>query len=95
MNEADEPTPNLRLLADCRRIYYAGTGSKFLSTSALVKALIALPESPWKEYEYGRPIITEHRVGMVLGGYGIQKSQRRADGGREWGRARSAFEDAW
>lgn len=94
--EADEPPLKVRLLADTRRIYTSGDGHDWLSTSALVKALVALDEAPWADLGNGREV-TEHQVGKWLSGYDIPSTQVRVPGQsrRTRGRARQAFQEAW
>ncbi|GLZ05272.1 hypothetical protein Acsp03_27380 [Actinomadura sp. NBRC 104412] len=92
--EADDngqPSPRLRLLADCRAAFGADNA---LPTSVLLERLKADPEAPWADY--GPNGLTAMRLGALLREYDIRSANIRfPGGGQAKGYQRADFLDAW
>jgi putative DNA primase/helicase len=92
----DEETGGVRLLADCREILPNRPTSEdnWLTPTALVEQLIAMPETPWAEWRHGKPITTTG-VAKLLKPFGIKSEQGREDGAKARRFYKDAFVDAW
>jgi hypothetical protein len=90
-----EPSPQLRLLADCREVL---KGREHIGSTALVNALREIPDSGWDTY--GPTGLSAKRLASMLAVYGIGpaeggKSRRWPDGTNSKGYVTDAFTDAW
>ncbi len=81
----------LRLLADVR-VAFAALGTDRLATATLLQQLRADDAGPWADARFP---LTPHRLGRLLGPWGIHPKQLRVDGASVKGYERAAFLDAW
>jgi len=87
-----EDGAGVRLLADIRDIWRPDEDR--LATATILERLHSLDEAPWADW-FGKPI-TAHKLGRLLGRYGIfAQALRLPTGDRLKGFERVAFEDAW
>ncbi|MFF3442120.1 DUF3631 domain-containing protein [Streptosporangium sp. NPDC002721] len=91
--EADDqgqPSPRIRLLADCRTAFGTDTA---LPTATLLERLKTDPEAPWAEY--GPTGLTAMKLGAILREYNIRSTTARFPDGQAKGYQRADFLDAW
>ncbi|NAS21968.1 DUF3631 domain-containing protein [Herbidospora sp. NEAU-GS84] len=93
--EADDhgqPSPRIRLLADCRTAFGTDTA---LPTAVLLERLKDDPESPW--VDYGPAGLTAMKLGVLLREYDIRSTTIRfpPPTGQAKGYQRADFADAW
>ncbi|MEV5893161.1 DUF3631 domain-containing protein [Nonomuraea fuscirosea] len=91
--EADDngqPSPRVRLLADCRTAFDTDTA---LPTAVLLERLKADPEGEWTEH--GPAGLTAMKLGLMLREYGIRPAMMRFPNGPLRGYHRGDFADAW
>ncbi|WP_338602623.1 DUF3631 domain-containing protein [Saccharopolyspora sp. SCSIO 74807] len=87
----NEGTLRTRLLIDCRTIFGEQTE---ISSSDLIRALNADPESPWRDY--GANGLTQARLAKLLAEFDIKSGNVRfPDGSQAKGYRRADFADAW
>jgi hypothetical protein len=72
--DADNDELPIRLLADLRTVFDAD-GRDSIPTSDLLDALCKIEAAPWATLTRGRPI-TPHKLGRLLGGFGIRPRHR-------------------
>jgi hypothetical protein len=82
----EEPTADVLVLADIEEMWPPLEGSDYLSTADLVARLNTVSDRPWS----GRGI-SARRLALLLQGFGIKPTRRKADRGY----LRSDLEDAW
>jgi Protein of unknown function (DUF3631) len=87
-----EPSLGIRLLADMKTVFEA-LGKSALATSAIIDALIALPESPWGDLK-GKPI-NDRGLARRLQQYGIKPKVVRVGESTPRGYLKADFHDAW
>jgi hypothetical protein len=88
-----EPSLGIRLLADARTVF---GDSESITTAALLEALHALPESPWKDIK-GKPL-NDRGLAVRLRQYGVKsKTIRIGHGPKDTakGYSRADFAEAW
>jgi hypothetical protein len=73
--DADSEELPIRLLIDLRTVFDQN-GRDAIPTSELIDGLCRLEESPWPTLCKGRPI-TPHKLGRLLGGFGIRSRHGR------------------
>ena len=88
--EADDSL-GLRLLSDVQ-IVFGRRRVERISTTDLIEALKADEEGPWLD---ARVPLTPHRLGRLLGPFGIRSKQLRVDGTSLKGYERDWFVDSW
>ncbi len=86
---------SLRLLADVRGVWPAG--QDFISTTDLLKLLLAVPDAPWTEYGRRSAPITGRGLADLLRPFDIYAGKERAEGYTPGTRGYSHrdFEEAW
>ncbi|MFD0883990.1 DUF3631 domain-containing protein [Streptosporangium algeriense] len=91
-DDAGQPSPRVRLLADCRTAFRTDTA---LPTATLLERLKADPEAPW--VDYGPNGLTPMKLGVLLREYDIRSSTIRfpLPVGQAKGYQRIDFADAW
>ncbi|GAA2870487.1 DUF3631 domain-containing protein [Streptosporangium fragile] len=91
-DESGQPSPRVRLLADCRPAF--GTDAA-LPTATLLDRLKADPEAPWADY--GPAGLTAMKLGALLREYDIRSTTIRFPPpiGQAKGYLRADFADAW
>lgn len=85
-----EMSDRMRLLIDCRTAF---ADDDALPTGELLQRLHKMHESPWRTY--GHTGLTSHKLGALLGEYGVRSSKKRFPEGQLRGYARNDFADAW
>jgi hypothetical protein len=92
---AEDDSIGVRLLADCRRVFYSSpAGGEQLATSALTDELAADDEAPWGSWRGDGPI-TARALAGILRRYEIRPRQLWVAGVNVRGFRRDDFEDAW
>jgi len=86
-------SPGVLLLADIRRIFKQAKQDT-LPSNHLVEHLAAMPERPWPEFKYGKPI-TPRQIADLLRPYGIGPSTQRYGNYTFKGYKRSQFKKAF
>ncbi|MER5322867.1 DUF3631 domain-containing protein [Streptosporangium roseum] len=91
-DETGQPSPRVRLLADCRTAFGTETA---LPTAMLLDRLKADPEAPWADY--GPNGLTPMKLGALLREYDIRSDTIRFASpiGQAKGYHRADFVDAW
>lgn len=93
-NDSDNSSSlGVLLLRDCWGIF-GGRSKGTMFSKDLLTALLALEESPWTEYQYGKPL-TVNQLSRRLRGYGIRSQTVRDGDQTAKGFKREDFEDAW
>jgi hypothetical protein len=85
--EDDDETEGIRVLHDLRQAFELIQGD-WVPTEVLVQYLRRLDDAPWSEMD-----LTGHRLGKLLGEFGIKSVRNRERTKR--GYTRAAFADAW
>jgi hypothetical protein len=91
--EAHEPSLNLLLLGDCRRVFAAAGDPDHLPTATLVGALQAIEESPWRDLR-GKAIDPSF-LARRLRGYEVRSVNMRVGATVVKGYRRDDLSDAW
>jgi putative DNA primase/helicase len=73
-SDADDDELPIRLLADMQAVF-AADSREAIPTSELVDALCKIEVAPWATLSKGRPV-TPHKLGRLLGGFGIRPRHR-------------------
>lgn len=91
--QSKESTPSLgiRLLADLREVF---RDRNAMRPADILAALHQLPEAPWAELEFGKPL-SSRRLATLLGDYDIASMTVRIDGKSERGYKWEHLADAW
>jgi hypothetical protein len=87
-----EPSLGIRLLADLKTVFDA-EASPALPTETILKALIALPESPWGDLK-GKPL-SDRGLALRLRQYGVKSKVIRVGEQTPRGYTRDDLHDAW
>ena len=88
-----DDSTGLRLLADIRGIFSSEQTDR-LSTFRLLECLQQFEESPWGEYDHGRPL-SAFQLSSLLGPFEVRPRDIRFDQSVKKGYQRSDFEDTW
>ncbi len=91
--DGENKSPGVLLLADIRRIFKQVKHDD-LPSNHLVEHLAAMPERPWSEFKYGKPI-TPRQVADLLRPFGIGPSTQRYGSYTFKGYKRSQFKQAF
>jgi hypothetical protein len=91
--EAPDDITGLHLLADVRAVFTQEQSDR-LPTIQLLRRLSALEESPWSEFDHGRPL-SPFRFAKLLKPFGVRPRDIRFDRGVQKGYLRADFEDPW
>jgi Protein of unknown function (DUF3631) len=86
----DNLSIGVELLRDIQRVFADGRNPEWLGAEELVRRLIDLEETIWKEFQNGREI-SSRRVAFMLKGFGIRSVKER--GPRKY--FRKDFAEAW
>jgi 5S rRNA maturation endonuclease (ribonuclease M5) len=89
----EEPSLGIRLLADLRAVF-AKTGKEALFTKAILGALHAMEESPWKDLKDNKAL-DARGLALRLRQYGIKSKQVREGEVTTKGYQRADLLDAW
>ncbi|HXY51808.1 MAG TPA: DUF3631 domain-containing protein, partial [Terriglobales bacterium] len=91
--EMPDDAMGLRLLADTRDIFTQQQSDR-LPTSQLLLLLQTRDESPWSEFDHGRPL-SAFRLSKLLKPFGVRPRDIRFDQGVQKGYLRTDLEDPW
>ena len=92
--KAQDDSTTVRLLGDIREVYGRRKATR-LSSAVLVADLATIEESPWGEWNRGRPL-TPHALAALLRRHGIRPGTVRLDDFQTAkGYKVEDFEDAW
>lgn len=93
--EADDDDVGTKLLADIKAVFEAEGHAEVLGSTAIVEALVALEDRPWKEWSNGRPLSTA-KLARLLKGYDVLPAGDTRIGAKVVkGYRRAAFVEAW
>jgi hypothetical protein len=90
--QPDDST-GLRLLADIRDIFATGQTDR-LPTYRVLDCLQQCQESPWGEFDHGRPL-SAFQLSKLLRSFDVRPRDIRFEQGVQKGYLRSDFEDSW
>jgi hypothetical protein len=90
-SKEENPSLGVKLLADLKSVF---ADRDAMSTSAILAALNALPESPWNEINKGQPL-NDRGLSSRLRQYEIKSKTVRAGPDTAKGYTRSSLWDAW
>jgi len=91
--EIQDDATGLQLLADIRDAFTQKQLDR-IPTSQLLRHLLALDESPWKEFDHGRSL-SAYRLSKLLRPFSVRPGDIRFDHGVQKGYMRADFEDPW
>jgi len=91
--EMPDDAPGVKLLADIRDVF-TQTQSDRIPTVQLLKHLLARDESPWSEFDRGRPL-SAFQLSKLLRPFGVRPRDIRFYPGVQKGYMRNDFEDPW
>jgi hypothetical protein len=84
------PSLGVRLLGHIRKVF---VDEAQLSTTDLIKRLIAMDEAPWADLS-GKPL-TPNNLALLLKNFGVISKNLRIDGSVLKGYTRESFADPW
>jgi len=94
VQEPEDDTLGVRLLADCRDAFEDEAADRF-SSKGLLACLREIEEAPWGNFKNDKPL-SARTLGSILRRFEIQsRTVRLADGTTAKGYLREQFEDAW
>jgi hypothetical protein len=91
--EMPDDAMDLRLLADARDAFTQEQSDR-ISTRQLLERLHARDDSPWNEFDHGRPL-NSFRLSRLFRPFGVKPRDIRFDQGVQKGYLRADLEDPW
>jgi hypothetical protein len=91
--EPEDEGLGVQLLADVRAIFAEHTGNQ-IATADLIGRLGVIEQSPWGDFDHGRPIST-HRIAALLRPFEVRPRQLRIGDKTMKGYLRESFADAF